>query len=268
MQAIIVVGEASDIMDISPSDVAGYLDYGGSVYGNTTFAPSPNEYFSDATDMCGVYATREDDKLSSSDSTSNYKSTSEYSRSTSEDEPEADASAPIHPSSTSDSIPPSSGTSRSDQGLKTHEKQAPSATSEKVLSVNDADDHSAADNAPETNGYEYLAEDYPATTSAPAAGAIPQVGNEYHLDHEEAVAHNGHPNRADHPDFQGHPGFTDPLFDGGRQVDHDRWADESSDKEWDQGGDGENQVDEEEHWRAEGVRFERPKRPWESGTHY
>lgn len=102
MQAVFVVGNEWDIKEIAPNDVAGYLDYGGSVYGNSTFAPSPNEYFSDVTDKCGVYAQSEEDdhEPSNYNSTSGYNSTSEYSNSTSdndsttEDEPETDDSVP------------------------------------------------------------------------------------------------------------------------------------------------------------------------------
>ncbi|KAK3401811.1 multicopper oxidase-domain-containing protein [Sordaria brevicollis] len=136
MQAIFVVGDASDIMNIAPEDVAGYLEYGGSVYGNSTFAPSPNEFFSDATDECGAYYTSsgDDEKQwsSTTNSTSSYnESTSEDSKSTSsygsssQDEAETDDdSTTVCPNSTSSRNPRSLASAESEQDTEKNDSSA------------------------------------------------------------------------------------------------------------------------------------------------
>ncbi len=46
MQTAWVFGNADDILNRVPQpDVSGYLTYGGSVYGNDTYAPTVNHYF-------------------------------------------------------------------------------------------------------------------------------------------------------------------------------------------------------------------------------
>ncbi|KAK3948299.1 multicopper oxidase-domain-containing protein [Pseudoneurospora amorphoporcata] len=288
MQAIFVVGDASDIMDIAPSDVAGYLDYGGSVYGNSTFAPSPNEYFSDVADKCGVYAQSEDGgQPSRSNTTSGYNSTSEYSDSTSdnnstaEDEPETDEPVPSMSESSTKSLSTSEPdddlevghddsssttkyhtTADSSPTLAGHAEQTPSGTPETASDSEDADREPAVGYPAETTGDDSSVDDYPATDSAPAASAIPEPVYEGPPPNEE---HAGH---GEHPIYQGHAGSKGGPFYEGHPVHQDRPFRKDDPISEDIPSYGENTVDKGEHWGAGGGRREQPKRPWEFGKHY
>jgi hypothetical protein len=52
MQTTWVVGDADQIVTLPLPLTQGYFTYGGSVYGNETFAPSVYHYF-DGTSQCG-----------------------------------------------------------------------------------------------------------------------------------------------------------------------------------------------------------------------
>lgn len=45
MQSVWVMGDYQDIVTIPAADVAGYLQYGGNVNGNASFAPSVVHFF-------------------------------------------------------------------------------------------------------------------------------------------------------------------------------------------------------------------------------
>lgn len=45
MQTVWVMGDASDITKVPQPYVAGYLEYGGSAYGNASYDPLVNHYF-------------------------------------------------------------------------------------------------------------------------------------------------------------------------------------------------------------------------------
>jgi len=52
MEVLWVVGDAEDIVSIPLSVSQNYFTYGGSVYGNDTYAPEVYHYF-DGTNQCG-----------------------------------------------------------------------------------------------------------------------------------------------------------------------------------------------------------------------
>lgn len=183
------MGDASDIMNIAPKDVVGYLEYGGSVYGNSTFAPSPNEYFSDATDKCGAYYTPshdEDQWSSSTNSTSSHndstpedsKSTSNY-RSELEDEPDTDDdSATVRPSSTYGDSSTSLATAESDQDTENGDDDYSSAAKDDSVAESSlaADEDAEQTSSPEPE--EVLDSDDVQVPSVPSA--IPKPVYRHH----------------------------------------------------------------------------------------